>query len=91
MFNHTGRMYDKINNSHEWAFGSSEESYESLSMNLKSTCHRGCRGDGCFWVTSNVSSDSSLLSSSVGPSAGSVLQGPYQDGGVGKAVGAPVE
>lgn len=33
---HTGRMYDKINNSHEWAFSSSEESYESLSTNLKS-------------------------------------------------------
>lgn len=41
-------------------------------------------------MTSTVSSDSSSQSSSMGPSAGSVLHGPYQDEGVEKAIGARV-
>lgn len=69
-------MYDKTRNSHEWTFSSSEESYQSLSMNLKSTCQRGLQRGRLLLVTSNVSSDSSSLSLP----AWDPLQAPYSTG-----------
>lgn len=61
-----------------------------IVKNVQSVVREAAEGTAAV-MTSNVSSDSSSLSSSVGPSAGSVLQGTYQDGGVEKAIEARVK